>query len=190
MTPVHGATLLAIARATVAERLGGAPEHVPRARWLDEPGAAFVTVRRGARLHGCIGNIEPDGGLAEAVARNAALAAFQDPRSRPLRPGELADARFEVSVLSAPTPLPVVDEADACAKLRRGIDGVILSRGGRRALFLPQVWHTIPEPRAFLARLKEKAGLPAALWDDEVQLETFEVESFAEPGYQEEGDVS
>ncbi len=186
MTPEDGKALLQIARRAVGERLGGPAEEVARGRRLNEPGAAFVTVRRGARLHGCIGNVEPEGALGDAVARNAKLAAFEDPRSRPLRSAELADVRFEVSVLGKPAPLPVTSEADACARLRPGVDGVILSRGARRALFLPQVWRSLPEPQEFLSRLKEKAGLSPALWDDKVRLETFQVESFAEPGYKEE----
>lgn len=187
MNREHGSKLLEIARAAVSERLGGPPERVPRVRWLDEPGAAFVTLRRrGGRLHGCIGNVEPEQGLGDAVARNAALAAFEDPRSRPLRAAELDDVRFEVSVLGPASPLPVASELDACKKLRRGIDGVILSRGARRALFLPQVWRALPDPREFLAKLKVKAGLSPTYWDDEIELETFQVESFAEPGYRDE----
>lgn len=187
MNREHGNRLLEIARAAVTARLGGTPERVPRVRWLDEPGAAFVTLRReGGRLHGCIGNVEPEEGLGDTVAKNATLAAFEDPRSRPLRPSELEDVRFEVSVLGPPSPLPVASEHDAWEKLRPGIDGVILSRGAKRALFLPQVWRSLPDPREFLAKLKAKAGLPPTYWDDKMELETFQVESFAEPGYPED----
>jgi hypothetical protein len=186
VTPEDGKRLLEIARRTVGQRLGAPAVEVPRVHWLSEPGAAFVTVRRGTKLHGCIGNVEPDGALGDSVARNAALAAFEDPRSRPLRSAELPEVRFEVSVLGPPSPLHVTSEADACARLRPGVDGVILSRGARRALFLPQVWRTLPDPLEFLSRLKEKAGLPPAFWDDKVRLEVFQVQSFAEPGYQEE----
>jgi AMMECR1 domain-containing protein len=34
---------------------------------------------------------------------------------------------------------------------------------GRRATFLPQVWRSMPDKRAFLAELLHKAGLPAGM---------------------------
>ena len=45
------------------------------------------------------------------------------------------------------------------ARLRPGVDGVTLEHGGHRATFLPQVWETLRDPRAFLAELKRKAGM-------------------------------
>jgi AMMECR1 domain-containing protein len=56
----------------------------------------------------------------------------------------------EVSVLSPPVPFPVRDEADACARLQPGVDGLILAWRGRRATFLPQVWQQLPNPIDFL----------------------------------------
>jgi AMMECR1 domain-containing protein len=43
-------------------------------------------------------------------------------------------------------PFPVRDEADACARLQPGVDGLILAWRGRRATFLPQVWQQLPNP--------------------------------------------
>ena len=70
------------------------------------------------------------------------------------------------------------DEAEALSQLRPNIDGVIFSYDCRRATFLPQVWEGLPEPREFLARLKQKAGVPADLPADGVRLAVYQVERF------------
>ena len=72
------------------------------------------------------------------------------------------------------------DEADALARLRPNVDGVIFTAGGRRATFLPQVWEQLSEPAAFMARLKQKAGLPAGYWGPDVRLERYTVEKWKE----------
>ena len=78
-------------------------------------------------------------------------------------------------MLGRPEPLPARDERDAIAKLVQGEDGVILESGSRRGVFLPQVWESLPDPREFLAHLKEKAGLPASAWPSDLTLQRFRV---------------
>jgi hypothetical protein len=57
---------------------------------------------------------------------------------------------------------------------------VILAAGGRRATFLPQVWEQLPEPAVFLAHLKQKAGLPADYWSQELRLWRYTVRKWQE----------
>ncbi len=62
---------------------------------------------------------------------------------------------IEVSVLSQPIPLrgsPYAD--DLQARLRPGIDGVIIRKGVASATFLPQVWDQLPQPEPFLSHLR------------------------------------
>ncbi len=164
-TPLNA--LPRIARAAIAEEFGGprlTPESLAaetrRHPRLAEPGAAFVTLRRNGRLRGCIGSILPRRPLIEDVIQNARAAAFRDPRFPPLRAGELEGLDVEVSVLSAPAPLPYADEADLRRKIRPGVDGVILRLDGRQATFLPTVWEQLPDFSAFFSHLCRKAGLP------------------------------
>lgn len=180
----QGETLLRIARESLASRFGSPSPVIPSEPWLNEPRGAFVTVRSGPRLHGCIGTIEPVRSLGATVARNAELASFEDPRSRPLTRDELEQVRLEVSVLSRPEPLPIRGLEDACAKLRPHVDGVVLVWGRHRGVFRPQVWGSLPDPRDFLHALTEKAGLRG--WRDDITLERFAVEKFTEPGYAED----
>jgi len=179
-TPEQGRLLLDLASAAIARRLGLTAPEPARLKWLDEDGASFVTLTRRGALRGCIGTLSAYRPLGEDVAENAQAAAFRDPRFPPLLAGEFADTRVEVSVLGAATPLPVTDEAEACAKLRPGIDGVILEHHGRRATFLPQVWEQLPDPALFLAQLKLKAGLPADFWAADLHVQRYPVEKFRE----------
>ncbi len=71
---------------------------------------------------------------------------------------------LSVSVLSMPSPMGFSDEADLLGRLRPHVDGLIIEDGGRKALFLPAVWETLPDPRAFLGHLKIKAGLKVEHW--------------------------
>ena len=60
-------------------------------------------------------------------------------------------------------------------------DGLILSVGKRRALFLPSVWRHLPDARAFVRHLIAKAGLAPNRWPDGLEARRFRVESFGAP---------
>ena len=86
----------------------------------------------------------------------------------------------EVSLLSATEPFPVADEAELIARVRPGVDGVIIECGHHRATFLPQVWESLAEPRQFLAALKRKAGLPEGFWSREMKVARYRVAKWTE----------
>lgn len=180
---ISGAVLLQVARAEIAQALGLQAEiTLPQdADWLAAQGASFVTLMKQGELRGCIGTLEAHRPLLEDVRKNARAAAFEDPRFFPLRREEFADIRVEVSLLSVPEPLAVETEAEALARLRPHLDGVVLEYGWRRATFLPQVWEQLPEPREFLRQLKRKAGLPADFWADNLLLSRYDVQKWKEP---------
>ena len=71
---------------------------------------------------------------------------------------------------------------DLLAKLRPGIDGVVLELGANQATYLPQVWEQLPEKQAFLEELCRKAGLSESAWrDPETKVLVYQVEAFNEP---------
>ncbi len=180
MTSAQGEILLPIARAAISQAL-----NVPRtadesAPWLAERAACFVTLTQQGELRGCIGTLEAHRTLLDDVKSNAVSAAFHDPRFAPLRAYELPGTRVEVSVLSAPEPMSFRDEADALAQLRPHEDGIVLEYGLRRSTFLPQVWEQLPEADAFLARLKQKAGLLPHFWADGIRLSRYSVQKWKE----------
>ncbi|CAB1367974.1 AmmeMemoRadiSam system protein A [Denitratisoma oestradiolicum] len=175
-----GSTLLIRARNAIATELGQISAPAPDHPTLHQPGACFVTLTRDGRLRGCIGSLEAHRPLGTDVEANAQAAAFRDPRFPPLALAELPTTRVEVSLLSPASPMDFEDEADALGRLRPGIDGVILAFRNHRATFLPQVWEDLPNPRLFLAHLKQKAGLPADFWSPEIRLYHYEVQKWKE----------
>ena len=72
--------------------------------------------------------------------------------------------------------LDVATEDELLAALRPGVDGLILEDGGRRALFLPQVWEQLSDPVDFVTHLKLKAGLPRDHWSPGMRCWRFVVE--------------
>ena len=178
--PDAGPVLCGIARGALEQVLRGADVARPSGAWLDEPGAAFVTLTRGGALRGCIGTLQAFRPLRTDVADNAVASATRDPRFPPLPPAHLDSTAIEVSVLSPPVDLEVTSEADALRRLRPHVDGVILTYDRHRGTFLPQVWEQLPEPARFLAHLKRKAGLAADWWDPGVRLQRYTVTAYHE----------
>jgi AmmeMemoRadiSam system protein A len=145
---------------------------------LREHGASFVTLTDSdGELRGCIGTVEAYTPLAHDVQRNAVGSALRDPRFFPVRPQELPGLQIELSILTKPQPLVYDGPDDLLAKIRPGIDGIILEKGFRRATLLPSVWTKIPDPVKFLSALCLKAGLPEGEWRrGEVTIHVYQAE--------------
>jgi AmmeMemoRadiSam system protein A len=148
---------------------------------LRADGASFVTLTVGGNLRGCIGALEPYQPLAEDVREHAVAAALEDYRFPPVREPELAKIAIEVSRLTLPARLDYAGPDDLLAKLRPGMDGVILRDGVRRATFLPQVWEKIPDQAEFLANLCYKMGAASDTWQKKhLEVLVYQVEEFHE----------
>ena len=141
---------------------------------LLEPGACFVTLKKSGQLRGCIGSVMAHRDLATDLCENAFKAGFADPRFPPLQEADLNDdLEISISVLSPARDFPFEDEADLIARLTPFEDGIILSDGNNRGLFLPQVWEQLPEPADFVAHLKRKAGLSMDHWSTTMRAQRF-----------------
>ncbi len=162
LSDAHRELLLEAARRALAHavKTGRAPQ--VRAEDFPMPLRAirrtFVTLTIDGELRGCIGTTQASRPLVEDVVDNAVRSAMQDPRFGPLTAAELPRVDIAVSILSHDRPLPFRDEEDLIAKLRPGVDGLILRAGRDGALFLPKVWDMLPDRRQFVAQLKRKAG--------------------------------
>jgi AmmeMemoRadiSam system protein B/AmmeMemoRadiSam system protein A len=143
--------------------------------------ATFVTLTENAQLRGCIGSLDPRRTLIDDAVANTAEAAFADPRFPPLKESELTGLRLDVSILSHPRPIPTESESELVAALEPDRDGLILSAGKRRALFLPSVWRHLPDARAFVRHLMAKAGFDSDRWPEGLEARRFRVESFGAP---------
>ncbi|MCM8766402.1 MAG: AmmeMemoRadiSam system protein B [Candidatus Omnitrophica bacterium] len=141
---------------------------------------AFVTLHKYGQLRGCIGNLIGDRPLYLMVRDMAVESAVGDPRFPPVEITELDDIEIEISVLS---PLEKVDSAD---KIELGKHGVLVRRGFRSGVFLPQVAEeTGWSKEEFLSYLcSHKAGLDPLAWKDkDTELYIFTAEVFSERDY-------
>lgn len=176
----RGPTLLAVARGAIARKLGEPIPPCQPAPWLEAPGATFVTLRLGEELRGCVGTLEARRSLRKDLEANARAAAFHDARFPPLSRREFQKCDLEVSLLSPLERLDFDGEAQLLAQLRPGVDGLALEWGSQRGTFLPQVWEELPDPKTFLAHLKQKAGLPEAFWSDDLEAHRYTVTRWRE----------
>lgn len=177
LTDAEKERLLELARSALEEavRFGKVSEVTESAEALRTPCGAFVTLTERGRLRGCIGHIEPIRPLYFTVRECARAAALDDPRFHPVTPTELSLLHIEISILS-----PLVDIAPEQVEVGR--HGLLISRGGRRGLLLPQVaeeWNWDREQ--FLQETCMKAGLPTNAWQHGARIQAFTVQILKEP---------
>ena len=129
---------------------------------LQSKAGAFVTLKKGGELRGCIGHFDADNPLYKIVQQMAVASSTQDYRFSPVTANELKSIDIEISVL---TCMQKISDAN---KIRLGIDGVYIKKGGRAGTFLPQVatdtgW-SLEEFLGHCAR--DKAGIGWDGWKD------------------------
>ncbi len=136
-----------------------------------EPAGVFVTIHTGSTgdLRGCIGTITPaENSLAQETINNAISAATRDPRFPPVRPAELDDLEIDVSVLYPPEAIHSTDQLDVKQY------GVIVQRGYRRGLLLPDI-EGIDDVATQVRYARMKAGIGEK---EPVELFRFRVEKY------------
>jgi hypothetical protein len=169
-------SLLKLARRSIEQYLTSETLPLPRnlTNLMNSKRGAFVTLKKNGELRGCIGSMVETLPLYNVVGKMALQAAFNDTRFHPLEFNELSQIEIEISVL---TPLVKINNAD---EIVLGRDGVVLKKGNKQAVFLPQVateqgW----SKEQFLTQLCYKAGLNATDWKT-ATLYTFKAEVFSE----------
>ena len=173
------ALLLQLAHRAIAYSLEGwSLDLTPPSEHLAEKRGAFSTLHILGRLRGCIGYVIPQHSLYRTVAETAQAAAFDDPRFAPVTAAEAPNLVVEISILSVITPIITED-------IVVGRHGLLIAKGNRRGLLLPQVpveWGWDRE--TFLAQVCLKAGLPPDAWRQGAELQGFTAEVFgeSEPG--------
>lgn len=141
------------------------PENLPREMYRQKAGV-FVSIKEEDRLRGCMGTIRPAKScIAGEILSNAITAAIRDPRFTPIETAELDKLIIHVDVLGEAEAIDSLKELD----VKRY--GVIVTRGHRRGLLLPNL-EGIDTIEDQIAIAKEKAGIRK---EEQVQLERFEV---------------
>ncbi len=180
--PADRQWLLRIAREAIAAYVSRQPApkiDIPEApgvnHALARPGSAFVTLYADGRLRGCIGDLQSDRQLGQVVAHCAVAACSRDPRFPAVTAAEFPRLLIELSILGALEPVASLDDIEV------GRHGLVVERGWRRGLLLPQVaieWRW--DRRVFAEQACHKAGLPGDAWEQGATLWRFEAEVFGE----------
>lgn len=136
----------------------------------NEHKACFVSIKRkNGELRGCIGTLSPmHDSLDMEIIANAVSASTRDPRFPPMTKNELDNVIFSVDVLSVPENITGIEQLDP------KIYGVIVSKGYRRGVLLPDLEGVdTPEQQVQIAAMK------AGLYDlEDINLERFTVERY------------
>lgn len=142
---------------------------------LSSPGAAFVTLKKGGQLRGCIGMMEPIEPLYVTVAKMARAAAVEDPRFPPVTEAELSEIRVDISVLGPLEPVNDIEEIEV------GKHGLKVQFGYSSGVLLPQVATEYGWDRSqFLRQTCRKAGIPLDAWEKGAEILKFSAEVFEE----------
>jgi AmmeMemoRadiSam system protein A len=179
LTESQRRALLELARRAVRGAAHGEAGDEPDATapdGLDRRGAAFVTLRVGGALRGCIGSFEARASLWRTVHEMATAAATRDPRFEPLAPDDLAKLSLEISVLGP------ARRVQSPADIEIGRHGLEVRRGFARGLLLPQVAsdHHL-DRESFLAETCRKAGLAPDAWRQAgTEIQVFEADVFGD----------
>ena len=183
--------LLRLARASAEEALGGKPVKTPppASPRLLAHGACFVTFKRrgeppGRNLRGCLGTLEAEDPLWQAVRRLAAATVTRDPRfyDRPVTLEELPKLEIDISYLQPRRLLS--DPLD----FEIGADGIVVEGQGAYAgyhgVYLPQVAteHHMGKEEFLSSCCGHKAGMASDAWKDPrlCKVYAFRAEVFAD----------
>lgn len=161
--------LVQVARQSLQSHLQGQwkePDSYPVPPEFAGEAGAFVSFKKDGHLRGCIGTTAPTRrNVVQEVAYNAVSAGTQDPRFYPIRLDELDELSVSVDVLMPPEPIQGLDQLGVKKY------GVIVRRGGRSGLLLPDL-EGVDTPQQQVEIAKQKAGIDP---DEEAKLERFEV---------------
>lgn len=136
---------------------------------FDKVKGIFITLRSFPKqvglegpLRGCIGHTLPVQSIRKDVAQMTIASAIHDSRFPPVTKEELDSMTLEISILNPPTPI------NSHADIVYGAHGVVIKKGSKAGVFLPEVAYHFPNTAAFLSELcLQKAGLPRDCWRDE-----------------------
>lgn len=177
LTEARQEELLMLARAAITQYLetGEIPAYQTDDPALARRSGAFVTLRKGGQLRGCIGRLWADVPLYRRVQEMAVAAAISDQRFPPLTSQELEEVSIEISVLSPPRRVTDPQQIEV------GTHGLVILKAGQQGVLLPQVpvengW----DRETFLANLCLKAGLAGDCWTERPTLYAFTAMVFGE----------
>jgi AmmeMemoRadiSam system protein A len=163
--------LVKLAKNTVEEYVKNGDIYFPDLEeykeYLNVRKGVFVTLHKGKELRGCIGTYLPTRkNIIEEIIMNAISAATEDPRFPPVSKNELDEITYSVDILEEPEEVKDITELDP------NLYGVIVVKGFRRGLLLPQI-EGVDTVEEQLRIAKLKAGIHPQ--DNDVKIYKFKV---------------
>lgn len=133
---------------------------------VEKKAGVFVSLKLDGSLRGCIGTISPTAdNIADEIIQNAISAGLEDPRFAPVTEDELLRLVYSVDVLGHAEKINSIDQ------LNPKEYGVIVSKGRRRGLLLPNLKGVNTVEEQISIALK-KAGIDP---NEDYELERFQV---------------
>jgi MEMO1 family protein len=149
---------------TTGTKLQEIPDYVT-SEMRDTKRGVFVSLKKHGELRGCIGTVLPtSSNIAREIISNAVEAGTSDPRFHRVDEDELLELDFSVDVLTEPEPASRED-------LNPKVYGVVVSKGNRRGLLLPDL-DTVDTVEKQISIALEKGGIPSK---EGYKIERFEV---------------
>lgn len=186
LTLNQGRFLVRYARGIIESHFGAEIPEIPkRMRHLMERELGVFVVLRiypYNDIRGCAGYAESAIPLSRAVPEVALSAALRDHRFPPVRKSELKNLIVEVSILTEPEHIKVDNPEDYPKNITIGRDGLIIQKGSRKGLLLPQFsadggWN----PKEFLSRTCIRGGFDPYSWfKDDMIIHKFNAQIFTE----------
>ena len=142
----------------------------------------FVTLNKHGDLRGCIGFVLPMHTIYDGIIHCARAAAFEDPRFSPVSHNELDDISIDISILTVPKQIEVMEKEELIDYIVIGRDGLIVRKGPYSGLLLPQVFVEYNStPQSALEMTCQKAGLTPGAWKSkDCVVESFQAQVFKE----------
>lgn len=143
------------------------PQNLPEE--LKRKSGAFVSIKKGKTLRGCIGTVAPtEKNLAIEIIQNAVNAATKDPRFSPISKTELAGLNFSVDVITPSEKVDHISDLD-CKKY-----GIIVKSKDKQAVLLPDL-EGVDTVDQQIDICRKKASLQE---DEPIQIYRFQVERY------------
>ena len=174
--------LLCLAREAIESEFSKQIINLPTAPRFNEQKGLFVTLHMNGELRGCIGFPLPIHTITQGIIKAAKAASFDDPRFDALTKEELSLVKIEISLLSKPAVIRVMDPDEYEDNITIGRDGLYVRSDKGSGLLLPQVFTEYNcNWKQALQMTCQKAGLENNAWQDlSVKVYTFQSEIFSE----------
>lgn len=138
-----------------------------------------ITLRRDGKVLGTVSQMATNKPLPVLLVVNATKLTADE--KHPVTLEDVQRGKLEIGVITPARRLSYKSVEDLYSQLKPGQHGVVLRAGGKSAGFVPVVWKSTPDPRAFMVALCRRCGqTETVLTAEGTEVSVFEVHTFKE----------